>query len=158
MTEFVASAAAAPKTSGAYALLVALDKPLCVRAGAKRATLAPGRYIYCGSAKGPGGLRARLARHMRRDKRVRWHIDQLTIVGTVFGAWVFPDRSECETNGALAALPTPIEGFGSSDCRRCRSHLRFWPQEALTPLGWATVEALGARGVSGAASKKKLTI
>lgn len=133
MTAFVETAAAAPRTSGAYALLIALETPLRVTAGAKSATLAPGRYIYCGSAKGPGGIAARLARHMRRDKRVRWHIDQLTIVGTTLGAWVFPDQSECEANDALAALPFPLEGFGSSDCRRCRSHLRFWPTGRAGP-------------------------
>ena len=63
---------------------------------------------------------------MRRDKRAHWHVDQLTEAGKVVGAWVFPGRGECEVNDELADWPTPIEGFGSSDCRRCRAHLRFW--------------------------------
>jgi Uri superfamily endonuclease len=136
MTAFIRSSAEAPKKSGAYALLVELETPLRVTAGPKNATLAPGFYIYCGSANGPGGVAARLARHMRRSKRVHWHIDQLTAVGTTHGAWVFPDKSECEANEALVALPTPLEGFGSSDCRRCRSHLHFWPRGASAPQGW----------------------
>ena len=132
----VESACAAPKEGGAYALLIALDAPVEVAAGPRRKTLAPGLYIYCGSAKGPGGIRARVARHMRRDKRAHWHVDRLTTAGRVLGAWVFVGRSECEVNEELAALPVPFEGFGSSDCRRCRSHLRFWPEGAPAPKGW----------------------
>ncbi len=137
MRWFVESAQDAPSASGAYALLIALDKPLRVRAGARSAALAPGLYVYCGSARGPGGLAARLARHMRRDKRAHWHVDQLTEAGKVVGAWVFPGRGECEVNDELADWPTPIEGFGSSDCRRCRAHLRFWAPGALRPRQWA---------------------
>jgi hypothetical protein len=55
---------------------------------------------------------------MRRDKPTHWHVDQLTGAGTVVGAWVFPDRGECEVNDELADWPTPIVGFGSSDCGR----------------------------------------
>ena len=134
MAIFVETAATAPSESGAYALLVALDAPLRVRAGGRDATLAPARYVYCGSAKGPGGLAARLARHMRREKRAHWHVDQLTRAGRVLGAWVFPGRSECEVNDALAGFPTPVEGYGSSDCKRCRSHLRLLPNGAPAPF------------------------
>jgi len=132
MVSFVRSADAAPSESGAYALLIALDSPLEVTAGRRRATLPQGVYVYCGSAKGAGGLRARLARHMRRDKPSHWHVDQVTAAGRTVGAWVFPGASECEVNDALAALPIPIEGFGSSDCKRCRSHLRFCPKGVRT--------------------------
>jgi Uri superfamily endonuclease len=124
--QFVSCAAAAPAEAGAYALLIALRAPLATQAGAARAKLAPGLYLYCGSARGPGGLAARIARHMRREKRAHWHVDQLTCAGEVLGAWVFPGGDECAVNAALEKLPTPLEGFGSSDCRNCRSHLRFW--------------------------------
>jgi Uri superfamily endonuclease len=56
--------------------------------------LPAGRYLYCGSAKGPGGLKARLSRHMRRGKSVRWHVDQLTEQGLVIGGWIFPEGDE----------------------------------------------------------------
>ena len=124
---FIRSAREAPAAPGAYVLLVELSRPLAARAGRSGATLAPGRYLYCGSAKGPGGLRARLARHMRQGKRRRWHIDQLTEAGESLGAWITRDMGECDLVAALAALPVPLAGFGSSDCPRCRSHLLFWP-------------------------------
>ena len=134
MFRFVRAAREAPAAPGAYALLLRLDAPLLVRAGRREALLAPGRYIYCGSAKGPGGLRARLASHMRRDnKRAHWHVDRLTIAGVAEGAWIAPGGDECALNDALRHLPVPIEGFGAADFPRCRAHLRFWPQEKPAP-------------------------
>jgi Uri superfamily endonuclease len=133
---FCVSADSAPPTSGAYALALRLEVPLNVRVGNTSATLPAGDYLYCGSARGPGGLRARLARHMRPQKRPHWHIDQLTRVGRVLGAFVTEDGDECALNAALDRQPTPIAGFGSSDCRRCAAHLRFWPQGAALPSGW----------------------
>ena len=62
-------------------------------------------------------------RHMRRAKRSRWHIDQLTENGDVLGAWIFPGGIECDLLDMNSALPVPIVGFGSTDCKRCRSHL-----------------------------------
>jgi histidyl-tRNA synthetase len=133
---FCVSATDAPSTPGAYALALRLDAPLDVRAGKISARLPAGDYLYCGSAYGPGGLRARLARHMRPQKRAHWHIDQLTSVTNALGAIVEECGDECTLNAALANLPTPIAGFGSSDCRRCAAHLRVWPKGAALPSRW----------------------
>jgi len=133
---FSAAASEAPATSGAYVLALRLGAPLDVRVGKISATLLPGDYLYCGSANGSGGLRARLARHMRKDKRARWHVDQLTLAGQILGAFVLEGGDECALNAALAALPVPLQGFGSSDCRRCAAHLRLWPKEAALPSDW----------------------
>ncbi len=127
----------APRERGAYALLILLDAPLLAKAGGRSAQLAPGRYIYCGSAKGPGGLAARINRHMRKEKRIHWHVDQLTAAGTAQGAWVFPGGGECEIYAELAALPAPFPGFGASDCPRCSSHLRLWPAKTPVPKAFA---------------------
>jgi Uri superfamily endonuclease len=125
---FCSNAGDAPALPGAYVLAVELAAPLPVTLPGKPvATLTPGHYLYCGSARGPGGLRARLGRHMRSGKAIRWHIDRLTEAGTVLGAWAFPGGNECELATALSALPTPIAGFGSTDCNHCRSHLLQWP-------------------------------
>lgn len=114
-------------------LVVALPRPLAVTIGGAAQTLSTGRYLYCGSAYGPGGLRARIARHLRPAKMIRWHIDRLTSCGRVRGAWIFPDGDECALARALAHLPAPIEGFGSSDCPHCRSHLFRWPYSPRRP-------------------------
>jgi Uri superfamily endonuclease len=49
------------------------------------------------------------------------------MAGTVPGAWIFPGGDECAIVAALKHLPVPLPGFGSSDCRRCVSHLLAWP-------------------------------
>lgn len=118
-----------PALPGAYVLSLALARPLVVTLGGAGHKLAAGRYLYCGSAYGPGGLRARIARHMRPVKPVRWHIDRLTTAAgaRTRGAFVFPEGNECALALSLSQLPTPIAGFGSSDCRHCRSHLYYWP-------------------------------
>ena len=117
-----------PGAPGAYILVVALTRPLTITIFGTTGTLRAGHYLYCGSAYGPGGLRARIARHLRPSKPVRWHIDRLTTSGKVRGAWIFPDSDECALARSLAHLPVPIPGFGSSDCPNCRSHLFHWPR------------------------------
>jgi Uri superfamily endonuclease len=133
---FCVSAADAPTTAGAYVLALRLDAPLPVRVGKTSASLPAGDYLYCGSARGPGGLRARLARHMRPQKRAHWHIDQLTSAARILGAFINEAGDECALSAALDRLPAPVAGFGSSDCRRCAAHLRFWPEGAALPSGW----------------------
>jgi Uri superfamily endonuclease len=105
-----------------------LTEPHTLTAGRLGAfDLSPGVYVYVGSALGPGGLRARVARHLRAEKRPHWHVDALTTIAPVVGVWwtVSPVRMECEWAWALANLPgvtIPIPRFGASDCR-CPGHL-----------------------------------
>ena len=94
---FVRRAEDAPTLPGAYVLIIELAEPIEVTLRGKPKTiLQGGRYLYCGSAKGSGGIRARLSRHMRPDKMIHWHVDLLTDAGRVTGAWTFPGRDECE--------------------------------------------------------------
>lgn len=111
---------------GAYALVVLLPRPLVVPVGRRTATLLAGRYLYGGNAYGPGGLRARLARHARREKRPRWHVDRLTAAGRVESMWAYQDTDECAVVAAALTRPgasIPVPGFGASDCRTCAAHL-----------------------------------
>lgn len=116
-----------PDDKGAYVLVVELDAPLALAIPSLApAVLAPGRYAYCGSAHGPGGLKARVGRHLRSHKAMRWHIDRLTQAGRVAAVGLEPGGSECALVARLmetAGAAFPLRGFGSSDCRRCRSHL-----------------------------------
>lgn len=116
-----------PAVAGAYVLVVDLARPLMLSlAGKAPVTLDPGRYFYAGSAHGPGGIKARGARHMRKAKTMRWHIDHLTVTGTVAGILALPQGNECAALAALKSQPGtrfPVKGFGSSDCRTCPAHL-----------------------------------
>jgi len=83
-----------------------------------------GRYVYTGSAR--RGMEARIARHRRADKRLRWHIDHLlTAPGVSVAKVVRSRRDECRLNqGARGRVLVP--GFGASDCRaRCGAHLKY---------------------------------
>ena len=122
---------------GAYLLVLELDGPLALTIAGRPGSLGPGLYAYCGSAYGPGGLGARLARHLGPDKRPHWHIDRLTAAGRVLAAYAQPGGSECALVAALRALPetrVPLPGFGSSDCRRCPAHLIEISKGIASPL------------------------
>jgi histidyl-tRNA synthetase len=115
-----------PRASGAYILEISLDRPLVFEAARLGGALPPGCYAYAGSANGPGGLRARIARHLRPDKRIHWHADRLTAAGRITGIAFAERANECALAQSLAARPgatIPLAGFGSSDCRCCRAHL-----------------------------------
>jgi len=120
-------AAGLPAAPGAYLLLIALAVPLDLEIRSlTRATLARGRYLYAGSARGPGGIRARVARHFKQEKARHWHVDHLTAATAEITAFPVPDGRECALVEALLAgggWQTAVRGFGSSDCRRCAAHL-----------------------------------
>jgi len=83
-----------------------------------------GIYTYVGSAM--GGLGARLKRHLRKQKRKRWHIDYFLEIAQIVDLVPIesPTRCECDIATNLAGHFRPIHGFGSSDCR-CTGHLFF---------------------------------
>ena len=118
---------------GAYLLVIALDRELPVRLPRRPEAVLPcGLYGYCGSARGPGGLAARVRRHLRADKRPHWHIDRLTAAGRIVDVHLRPGGSECDLVNELLSQPdvgVPIPGFGSSDCRRCPAHLVALPTD-----------------------------
>jgi len=116
--------------TGTYALYVYLPVASTLmigRLGKQR--FAAGTYSYVGSAFGAGGLQARLARHMRADKRPHWHIDALLRVAVVRAVCYVESaqRYECRWGQGLLTLPqahVPVPHFGASDCRHgCAAHL-----------------------------------
>lgn len=113
--------------TGTYALVLESRSWQKVQIGRWREIeIQPGYYVYIGSAFGPGGVQARVARHFRTDKKQHWHIDFLRAQLTPLGAWVSHGLGRLEHSwaGTLAGLGgfTPVAGFGCSDCR-CHSHL-----------------------------------
>ena len=112
---------------GAYVLALELAHPVRLNfAKFTGCTLKPGWYIYLGSARGTGGLRARLRRHFLKTKKMHWHVDRLTVAATKSEAFAVCGGDECELVAALLDRPEfalAIPGFGSTDCKRCSSHL-----------------------------------
>ena len=88
--------------------------------------LKAGYYAYVGSAL--GGLEGRVGRHLREEKKSRWHIDYLLTRARLVDVVVAEgeERKECSIAGELAKGLLGVRGFGSSDCR-CESHLFYSP-------------------------------
>jgi len=111
---------------GAYLLFLHVKHDVRVRVGASKVlNLRKGYYVYVGSAL--NSLEDRLARHFRRRKNRRWHVDYLTSscnVSVEF-AVIIPSgrRLECVLSRRLSRCASPVPGFGNSDCKVCPSHL-----------------------------------
>ena len=118
--------------SGTYAMIFTASREKKLEIG-KLGTfeLKPGYYVYVGSAFGPGGLKARIARHRQITCRRHWHIDYLKADLRPDQVWYTNDpiRREHQWSRTLArtkCASIPLPGFGSSDCR-CESHLYYFP-------------------------------
>ena len=117
---------------GIYQLLVYLSKTRKIKIGKKGTfTFLRGYYVYTGSAK--KGLWQRIQRHLRKRKKLFWHIDYLLEHAQIIDIFAYPDkkRGECRENQRLLKNPESriiVPGFGSSDCS-CPSHLIFFSQK-----------------------------
>ncbi len=119
-----------PPDPGTYALILELHQGATIRVGALgRFEFPPGYFGYVGSAHGPGGLRARIRRHLRpsEQKRSHWHVDFLLKASRAREAWwrTGRDQWECPWAEALSNLGSRFpKGFGASDCG-CMGHLVY---------------------------------
>jgi Uri superfamily endonuclease len=114
--------------SGCYQLKIKVTQNITLQIGALGLCSFPqGDYIYTGSAM--KNLAARIARHHRKEKKLRWHIDYLLAHPAVKLAEVvsYPSeiKEECFYNQRLLneKAEVPVLGFGSSDCKNCPAHL-----------------------------------
>jgi Uri superfamily endonuclease len=134
-----------PDRSGTYALILSLPRCATIDVGRLgRFQFPAGWYVYAGSARGPGGLAARVSRHLRSSKQLHWHVDYLRAEACPDRIWyaVGTRKRECAWAGRLASLrgaSIPVPRFGASDCR-CPAHLIHF---ATPPDLAALIRALG---------------
>lgn len=110
---------------GIYCLLVELKKKRKIKIGSLGYLLfEKGYYVYIGSAL--NGLEGRIARHLKRHKKMRWHIDYLLSCGNAKVEGVFVKqtsrREECTMAGKMVLVGKQVPKFGCGDCK-CKSHL-----------------------------------
>ena len=123
---------------GVYVLLLSLPITSSVTIGRLGTFHFPaGFYLYVGSAMGPGGLAARLGRHIRLEKRLHWHIDYLRPIVALEEIWLQVTQESIECRWAHVArhmsnAMVPVPGFGASDCR-CSGHLIHLPARPRAP-------------------------
>jgi Uri superfamily endonuclease len=123
-----------PTAPGTYALHLHLATPSTAQIRKLGSfSFQPGEYVYVGSAFGPGGLQARLGRHLHPSGKRHWHIDDFLPLAQPVGFWftALPVHLECRWVATLQLLPGayfPARGLGASDCRRnCPAHLLAFP-------------------------------
>ena len=117
-----------PPQPGSYALVfkILINRHLTVgKLGA--ADFKRGFYVYFGSARGSGGLVARIRRHLQDKQRLHWHIDYLTQAAPVHEFWYTLDPESREHAWARLCRGRPgwetaFRRFGASDCD-CPAHL-----------------------------------
>ena len=110
---------------GSYLLVIELSEGQDIRVGSLGVVrFQAGYYVYVGSAL--GGFKSRLNRHLRKDKKSKWHIDYLLQKADIKSVIICEteERVECAIAKALSRRFDSISDFGSSDCR-CPSHLFF---------------------------------
>ncbi|WP_396890975.1 DUF123 domain-containing protein [Natronomonas sp.] len=126
---YTPSAQPSAVTGGTYTLCIDLRWPVTSEIGALGEHRLPaGTYAYTGSAFGTGGF-SRVDRHYDlaagKNETRHWHIDYLLghDAATVAGDVRTPDADvECAVADQLP--PSPVPGFGASDCD-CSTHLAY---------------------------------
>ncbi len=101
-----------------------MKKPVSLQVGRLgMLTLPVCTCVYTGSAR--KHIEARIARHLRRKKTLRWHIDYLLVHPDIEVLEVLQFTApECEVNQSVTGT-VALKGFGSSDCTAgCVSHLK----------------------------------
>jgi Uri superfamily endonuclease len=144
----------AHKPRGTYALLLALDQETAITVGRLGTFPFPaGCYVYVGSALGSGGLAARLDRHRRSNKKIRWHIDYVLAHARVADTKVDTSGQRLECTWAQKLLNMPgaqvvAPRLGSSDCA-CPSHLIYLGSTGQLCWASATVRDVTATCTEG---------
>ena len=144
-----------PTQPGTYVLILRLSDIATIDVGRLgRFQFPAGWYAYAGSARGPGGLAARISRHLYSPEPRHWHVDYLRTAARPVEIWyaVGSRKRECVWAQALAVLPgasIPSSRFGASDCV-CPAHLIHF----ATPPDVATF----ARAVGEPVSQEKLNV
>ena len=108
---------------GSYLLVLKLRNDASIQVGKHGvADLRKGYYVYVGSAL--NGLEQRIQRHLRKHKKIHWHIDYLLPFTEVVDIFYTESvrRDECRIAQMFDRKISDISGFGCSDCT-CSSHL-----------------------------------
>ena len=110
---------------GVYVLFMELESSKQIEIGKLgKIGFKKGFYAYVGSAM--NGLENRIQRHLKRKKKLHWHIDWFLRSAKIKDVIYLEssNKMECKVAQALAKRFESIKGFGSSDCK-CISHMFF---------------------------------
>ena len=116
---------------GIYLLTIYLETDKTIHIGKLgKLEFNKGYYIYVGSAL--NGLDQRIQRHLRKHKKLYWHIDYLLKHAKITDVFYKESniREECIIAKKLEKELFSIHNFGCSDCT-CKSHLFYGSHEEI---------------------------
>ena len=114
---------------GSYILILKLENDKEIDIGKRRIKFRKGYYAYVGSAL--NSLEKRIERHLRKKKKIRWHIDYFLRYAKIEKVFYKESdkKEECEIAKKFENFDY-IPRFGCSDCK-CKSHLFYGKYEDL---------------------------
>ena len=110
---------------GSYIILLELKKDKTIQIGKiGNIIFKKGYYVYIGSAL--NGLEQRINRHLRKHKKIRWHIDYLLQHVIIIDIFYKENdkKEECSLAKKFERKLFSISNFGCSDCK-CNTHLFY---------------------------------
>ena len=114
---------------GTYVLVIELKSDKSVTVGSLgKIKFKKGFYCYVGSAIGNTTIENRCKRHLKKNKKMKWHIDYLRKKAKIISILAIPSKKkiECEIAKKISEKADNfIPSFGSSDCN-CKSHLFYF--------------------------------
>ena len=123
--------------SGSYCLLMYLNEDRTINIGKLGTFNFPqGYYVYVGSAM--KNLRQRIERHLRDEKKLKWHIDYFLQYAKINKIIVFSSKKRLEEKiASLFELEVKkhhaeivVNKFGSTDTKN-KTHLFFFSSKEL---------------------------
>lgn len=108
-----------------YVLIIQVEKTISLKIGSLgEVVFNKGLYAYVGSAQ--SNFYYRINRHLRKEKKIFWHIDYLLNDKKARISKIFYSQGikteECYLVRLVSEKGRSIPRFGSSDCK-CKSHL-----------------------------------
>ncbi|MCD6572877.1 MAG: GIY-YIG nuclease family protein [Thermoplasmata archaeon] len=109
---------------GSYVIISSMKRRKAIIGKLGEIEFRDGYYAYVGSAM--NSIEARIERHLRKNKKMRWHIDYFlehAKIEKIFYKEAI-EKEECWVAKNFASIFESIPKFGASDCK-CKSHLFY---------------------------------
>ncbi|MCD6428991.1 MAG: GIY-YIG nuclease family protein [Desulfurococcales archaeon] len=116
------------RASVSYVLVISILKGISANIKSLgTVTFKPGTYIYIGSANVKNPL-ARVLRHFKKNKKIKWHIDYLTAapetrIMTAIVCYGLTEEAIYDIVSRLVFVSAAAKRFGSTDRRKHLTHL-----------------------------------
>ena len=116
---------------GSYVLVIKNEEDQKIRIG-KLGEIFFKKDFYCYIGSALNGLEQRINRHLRKNKKMHWHIDYFLNKTKITDVFIkeSKNKEECKIANVFNKKLKSIADFGCSDCS-CSSHLFYGSNEEI---------------------------